>query len=509
MSSAGSDRDQDAGAGVNAWPRGLPPHTVFVILESPESLNLQRVLPESGIVVDMEEDLLPQDSFYQIKSQPISSPAMASCSSSSSSTLMSTVTSRVLLRQELMRQQVREEDRKEAQQQSLHLLTCSSPPIPLSPGPPPCPPPQVPLEVLKVQTHLENPTRYHLQEAQRQQLRHYWAATAANRCTPLLPGTASKLVPDPSPPSAPLQVLSLATKIEIKDTVIDDIISLESSFNEDFLIHSQPDMDRQHKKNLNGNMRILVVLTANEKSCENELLDVYSSAGSDDPSITTSKSSLRNLQSAKREPQDVETKVLAKERQKKDNHNLIERRRRFNINDRIQELGAMIPRSADQELRWNKGTILKASVDYIRRLQKDQQRARDLEVRQRTLENSNRALELRVQELELRAGSLSSLSSCSSISSLHPTFASSAPAMAAMLNPPLVSMMSTPPDQEPLSFAEMEDPRGAPPVFSLDLLGLGVLEDLLMEEAGGAAPLPHGASRDHGRRSRFSMEQQD
>ncbi|XP_030234687.1 transcription factor E3 isoform X2 [Gadus morhua] len=480
MSSAGSDRDQDAGAGVNAWPRGLPPHTVFVILESPGSLNLQRVLPESGIVVDMEEDLLPQDSFYQIKSQPISSPAMASCFSSSSSTLMSTVTSRVLLRQELMRQQVREEDRKEAQQQSLHLLTCSSPPIPLSPGPPPCPPPQVPLEVLKVQTHLENPTRYHLQEAQRQQLRHYWAATAANRCTPLLPGTASKLVPDPSPPSAPLQVLSLATKIEIKDTVNDDIISLESSFNEDFLIHSQPDM----------------------------LLDVYSSAGSDDPSITTSKSSLGNLESAKREPQEVETKVLAKERQKKDNHNLIERRRRFNINDRIQELGAMIPRSADQELRWNKGTILKASVDYIRRLQKEQQRARDLEVRQRTLENSNRTLELRVQELELRAGSLSSLSSCSSISSLHPTFASSAPAMAAMLNPPLVSMVSTPPDQEPLSFAEMEDPRGAPPVFSLDLLGLGVLEDLLME-AGGAAPLPHGASRDHGRRSRFSMEQQD
>ena len=50
-----------------------------------------------------------------------------------------------------------------------------------------------------------------------------------------------------------------------------------------------------------------------------------------------------------------------------------------------------------RELRWNKGTILKASVDYIRRLQKEQQRARDLEVRQRTLENSNRTLELRVQ----------------------------------------------------------------------------------------------------------------
>ena len=79
---------------------------------------------------------------------------------------------------------------------------------------------------LLVQTHLENPTRYHLQEAQRQQLRHYWAATAANRCTPLLPGTASKLVPDPSPPSAPLQVLSLATKIEVQMNTISDIYTM-------------------------------------------------------------------------------------------------------------------------------------------------------------------------------------------------------------------------------------------------------------------------------------------
>lgn len=30
---------------------------------------------------------------------------------------------------------------------------------------------------------------------------------------------------------------------------------------------------------------------------------------------------------------------LDKDRQKKDNHNMIERRRRFNINDRIKELG--------------------------------------------------------------------------------------------------------------------------------------------------------------------------
>ena len=72
----------------------------------------------------------------------------------------------------------------------------------------------------QVQTHLENPTRYHLQQAQRQQLRHYLAAAAANRCTPLLPGPAPKLVPDPSPPSAPLQVLTLVTKIEVQKNTI-------------------------------------------------------------------------------------------------------------------------------------------------------------------------------------------------------------------------------------------------------------------------------------------------
>ncbi|XP_010784336.1 microphthalmia-associated transcription factor-like, partial [Notothenia coriiceps] len=94
---------------------------------------------------------------------------------------------------------------------------------------------------------------------------------------------------------------------------------------------------------------------------------------------------------------EVETKAFIKERQKKDNHNQIERRRRFNINDRIKELGGLIPKSSDPESRWNKGTILKASVDYIRKLQKEQHRAREMEERQRRLENTNHSLLLRIQ----------------------------------------------------------------------------------------------------------------
>lgn len=56
-------------------------------------------------------------------------------------------------------------------------------------------------------------------------------------------------------------------------------------------------------------------------------------------------------------------------------------------------LSAVYPR----DMRWNKGTILKASVDYIRKLQQDQQRTKELECRQRKLEHANGHLLLRIQ----------------------------------------------------------------------------------------------------------------
>ncbi|XP_032255340.1 transcription factor EB [Phoca vitulina] len=133
-------------------------------------------------------------------------------------------------------------------------------------------------------------------------------------------------------------------------------------------------------------------------------LNVYSG----DPQVTaslvgvTSSSCPADL-TQKRELTDAESRALAKERQKKDNHNLIERRRRFNINDRIKELGMLIPKASDLDVRWNKGTILKASVDYIRRMQKDLQKSRELENHSRRLEVTNKQLLLRIQELEMQA----------------------------------------------------------------------------------------------------------
>ncbi|XP_068454732.1 transcription factor E3a [Clinocottus analis] len=467
----------------------LQPQTVFVILDSAETLNLVRV--ESGIVADIEVDrLLPSDcdTFYQIKSQPISFSSSTTVSSSSSCS--SSLPSRVLMRQDLMRQQALEEEQKEVQQQLLLRSTDSSSPISVSVSSSCRPPAQVPVEVLKVQTHLENPTRYHIQQAQRQQVRQYLSdANTANH-------DAAGPSPSHSPHLCPAPKLHPADiKTDMDETVIDDIISLESSLNDEFLTLVGSGLQLANTMPVSGNMP-----------------DVY--GGMAMPTITVSNSCPADLQAIKKEVNDGETKALIKERQKKDCHNLIERRRRFNINDRIKELGALIPKSSDPESRWNKGTILKASVDYIHKLQKEQQRARELEDRQRRLENTNQALLLRIQELEIQTR-LHSLSSSSS-SPLPTTSSSSSLDLQALLSPALSQPFPACPLVTPclgldaLSFVDLDEPRAASGVFSTDLMceaeltelqGLG---DMLMEQD---PLLSCGASKTSSRRSSFSMDQ--
>lgn len=46
---------------------------------------------------------------------------------------------------------------------------------------------------------------------------------------------------------------------------------------------------------------------------------------------------------------EIDLQAWTKERQKKDNHNKIERRRRYNINDRIKDLGALLPKTEDSK----------------------------------------------------------------------------------------------------------------------------------------------------------------
>ncbi|XP_066499862.1 transcription factor E3a isoform X2 [Hoplias malabaricus] len=526
---------------------GHQPQTVFVILDSSESLNLisvEPLLPESGIVADIEVDgLLTSDSdtFYQLKSQPIALSSVAPADPVLTPGA-SAMTSRVLMRQELMRQQAQDQERREAQQQASSAQlrpTDASSAISVSSSLPSArtTPTQVPVEVLKVQTNLENPTKYHIQQAQRQQVKEYLSHTLGNKVvsqtlttspSPRQSGSAPELAPAASStPSSPLAVLSLSSNKEEIEDVIDDIISLESSLNDEFMTLIDSGLQLPNTLPVSGN-----------------LLDVYSSAGMATPTITVSNSCPADLHNVKREMTDAEAKAIIKERQKKDNHNLIERRRRFNINDRIKELGALVPKSNDPETRWNKGTILKASVDYIRKLQKEQQRAKDMEMKQKKLEHTNRSLLLRIQELEMQArvhGLAQSQGSDSilgqqqqqQITSLNSSNEPLSKTLLTLggpgLNQTTVStLLSPPPSASPvggamtipldlgtLSFGELEDPASS--MFNSALMRDMGLGDILMDDGGvlspvgGADPLlssvSPGASKTSSRRSSFSMDE--
>ncbi|TRY66548.1 hypothetical protein DNTS_015924 [Danionella cerebrum] len=415
---------------------------------------------------------------------------------------------RVLLRQQLMREQAQEQERREAQQQaSVAQLrsTDSTPAISVTMPPTAArPPAQVPVEVLKVQTNLENPTKYHIQQAQRQQVKQYLSTTVGNKVPTLTLGVSpvlqSSSAPEMGPsatsaPNSPMAHLNLGSNKEEMDDVIDDIISLESSFNDDIM--SLIDSGLQLPNTLPGN-----------------LLDVYSSPGMATPTITVSNSCPADLPNIKSEFTDVETRAFMKERQKKDNHNLIERRRRFNINDRIKELGDLIPKSSDPEMRWNKGTILKASVDYIRKLQKEQQRSKEVEMRQKKLEQSNQALLLRIQELEMQAQH-HSLSS-----SLSPNLSTDASLLQSQLLQPSQSMqgnaqsrdgagaqtspfLSETPHLETFSFTELEDPSGSNLYPDMEF------SDIMMDVRTSDplfSPISTGASKTSSRGSSVNME---
>ncbi|XP_076012677.1 transcription factor EB isoform X2 [Genypterus blacodes] len=328
--------------------------------------------------------------------------------------------SRIGLRMQLMRDQLQQEEQRERQLQQNAALAYMQQRM----AGPPAPSPaitapqhyqsmQVPVEVLKVQTHLENPTDYHIRQSQKQQVKEYLSTTCATKQT--VHAVAGVMRPSPPPsmgptggsasapppplhsphmhaeqhmtgnsaPNSPMAMLNIGTSQEKEmDEVIDDIISMQSSYDD---IHAYIDP----------------VQMPNTLPLSTSHLDVYAGPGMKGPAIAmTSNSCPANL-TIKREL--TEARAMAKERQKKDNHNLIERRRRFNINDRIKELGTMIPKTSDLDVRWNKGTILRASVEYIKRMQKDVQRTREVETNFKRMEMANKQLLLRIQELEMQA----------------------------------------------------------------------------------------------------------
>nr|XP_043877391.1 transcription factor EC isoform X3 [Solea senegalensis] len=226
------------------------------------------------------------------------------------------------------------------------------------------------LEETPVQSHLEN-SKFHLHQSQSQQVKQYLTLASSTGQVHALPHPHA-----PGQPLATMPIMRTGNMPSVSDS-------------------SSP----------TSPVTLLTMASHDsEVSLSGSMLDLYGGEqGMNAPNGGMSPTPNPTKLTVKREYTELDTRVMAKERQKKDNHNLIERRRRYNINYRIKELGTLIPKSNDPDMRWNKGTILKASVEYIRWLQKEQQHARELESRQKKLEQANRRLLLRIQELEIQA----------------------------------------------------------------------------------------------------------
>lgn len=313
-----------------------------------------------------------------------------------------TMVSRTGLKQELMREQVENEKKRKAQNDILaqSVLSLSLPSSAIISVP------QrmsnvsfgVPKQVLKVETKLENPTRYHVQENQKRQISQFLTNIQGIQSVPPELRCNDTRLPhhivnscDPSPNSPhSIDPSSSTTTTSEWGGLWDGLTNTEGEM----------DTDLDFIRIESGT----VPLPTSLSDILGYSSETYGKGSTSCPS---------DLPKMKEEPfsymqSDLQTQVLDKDRQKKDNHNMIERRRRFNINDRIKELGTLLPRNCDpyyelvKDQRQNKGTILKATVDYLRQLKKDVQKIQVVEERNRFLEQQNKKLYLRVQEMEVK-----------------------------------------------------------------------------------------------------------
>lgn len=218
-----------------------------------------------------------------------------------------------------------------------------------------------------VQTRLENPTQYHLDQLVRKQT----------------------LVAEDAPPILPQEESSPDSEItsEMDDQLNDEVTcgSIDS-----------------HSHGISITPRLSTTLADDHTSS----VFLSSSLSKDglDSSSRHSSSCPTNILSAKAKIglplTEDEMRLVIRDRQKKDNHNMIERRRRFNINDRIKELGTLLPKGTEIDSKQNKGTILRASVDYIKILRRQYDNASLIDEKCHILSEQNTALQERVKELE-------------------------------------------------------------------------------------------------------------
>ncbi|XP_067119025.1 transcription factor E3-like [Centruroides vittatus] len=320
---------------------------------------------------------------------------------------MNTMISRTNLKQQLQREQTQEQEKKEAEQKQLlieqRLFSCSAPSSSSSAiSVPSAAIVKLPRQVLQVQSRLENPTQYHVIQSQKRQVHQYLSNThgaSGKSLQDSAVGSSPQVVPvspiqlqnkhEPTP-NSPLSVApssSAATSPSEVEEFWDDFSHLETGLDFDGV---EVDCNVNQPNTIPGNTNIInlfasiPVVNKVSASCPAEVTRIK-----EEPALFT----------------EIDIHAL-KDRQKKDNHNMIERRRRYNINDRIKELGTLLPRNNDpyseltRDVRQNKGTILKASVDYLRRLKQEVEKIPIMEEKHRILEQQNKKLLLKIQELE-------------------------------------------------------------------------------------------------------------
>ncbi|XP_024868024.1 transcription factor EC isoform X1 [Temnothorax curvispinosus] len=343
-----------------------------------------------------------------------------------------TPTSRTQLKLQLMREQLQEQERRQAEfRQSLQQQRpAAAPPRPVPPTPLPTIGVDVPPQVLQVRTLLENPTRYHVVQKQKNQVRQYLhesfrGGEGAGAGNAVVSGSAGsegggRTPVDTGPPPVPMVVQSAPPGPQLHHPKPQHP-HLASYPHAPALLPHHPGnptvVSASPDPTTTGTMSPGLSSVATSNSEAEDLLDDILSfeAGSLGDGLKDGQAgSLTNIPELQIKPEpllltEAEIHALAKDRQKKDNHNMIERRRRFNINDRIKELGTLLPKTNDpyyeivRDVRPNKGTILKSSVEYIKLLKNELTRMKQNELRHKQLEHQNRRLLLRVQELELQA----------------------------------------------------------------------------------------------------------
>ncbi|CAF0734922.1 unnamed protein product [Adineta ricciae] len=226
-----------------------------------------------------------------------------------------------------------------------------------------------------VQTRLENPTKYHLEQMCRKQT----------------------LVADDAPST---NIATLPQTLQHEESSPDSEITseMDDQLNDDATCGSIDSTSR----GISITPRLSTTLTGDHAG--SIYLSSSISKDSNDSASHHSSSCPTNILSAKAKIglplTEDEMRLVIRDRQKKDNHNMIERRRRFNINDRIKELGTLLPKGTDLDLKQNKGTILRASVDYIKILRRQYDNVSLVEEKCQLLSEHNSALQERVRELE-------------------------------------------------------------------------------------------------------------